>query len=115
VLIAKAEAILDDLSREFVASDMLRLEILPKAHFHGRAKEAAFYEDYFNRAIEMVETTPVLVRTAETEAKAGGLSAIDALHVTAAKQAGAEEFITAELSSKPIFRVQGIQITSLRS
>lgn len=109
-----ARAVLNDTDREFVASDVLRLELVPKAHFNKQVLEEQFYEAYLTSAVEFVETTPQLVRAAEAEAKAAGLAAADALHVTAAKAAGVEEFVTGEKSTKPLFRVVGLRITSLR-
>ena len=45
---------LDDPDREFVASDVLRLELLPKAVYHGQTVEAQFYEVFFSAVAEMV-------------------------------------------------------------
>jgi predicted nucleic acid-binding protein len=109
-----ARDIIDDPNREFVASDMLRLELIPKAHFHQQHTEELFYIDYVATVVQFVLTTPDLVADAELEAEANGLAAVDALHVTAAKRATASEFITAERSTKPVFRVQGITLTSIR-
>jgi len=111
----KAKDVLDDSNREFIASDILRLELIPKAHYNKRAVEEAFYESYFAAATDFVETTPALMQLAEVEAKACGLAAADAMHIVAAKQAGATEFITAEKPTKPLFRVTGITATSIRT
>jgi predicted nucleic acid-binding protein len=53
--------------------------------------------------------------TCSSTPKTFGLAAADALHVAAAKDAGVEEFITAEKTTSPLFRVIGISITSIRS
>lgn len=42
-----------------------------------------------------------------------GLAALDALHVAAALSVGAEELVTTERKTKPMYRVTGIQITSI--
>jgi predicted nucleic acid-binding protein len=110
----KARDIVDDPAREFVGSDVLRLELVPKAHYHGQQAEEQFYQDYFAAAAQYVATSPNLVIDAEVEAEANGLAAIDALHVTAAKRAAAAEFVTAEQSTKPIFRIRGLTVTSIR-
>lgn len=104
---------LDDAGREFVASDILRLELVPKPHYNAQTVESQFYEAYFAAVVEIVETTPKLVQMAETEAKRSGLSAADALHVVAARQARAIEFLTSERDTKPLFRSAGIKIVSL--
>jgi predicted nucleic acid-binding protein len=110
-----AQAIIDDPDLEFVVSDILRLELLPKPHYFGHTAEEQFNEAFFAAAIESVETTTAIVRAAEIDAKTFGLAAADALHVAAAKDAGVEEFITAEKTTSPLFRVIGISITSIRS
>lgn len=112
-LASDARAVLNDTDREFVASDVLRLELVPKAHYNKQILEEQFYEAYLSSVVEFVETTPQLVQSAEAEAKAAGLAAGDALHITAAKSAGVEEFVTGEKSTKPLFRVVGIKVTSL--
>lgn len=109
-----AQAIIDDPDREFVASDILRLELLPKPCYFGRAAEQQFYEDFFAVAVESVETTPVIVQAAESEAKLCGLAAADALHVTAAKTAAVQEFLTAEKPTSALFRVTGLLVVSIR-
>lgn len=61
-----------------------------------------------------METTQALVQAAEAEAKACGMAAADALHVTAAKMASVQEFITAEKLTSALFRVTGLTVISLR-
>jgi hypothetical protein len=39
---------------------------------------------------------------------------MDALHIAAAKHAACEDFVTAEKPTKPLFRVTGIQVTTIR-
>ena len=108
-----AQDVIDDDTRDFVVSDILRLELIPKSHFNRQFAEEQFYKDYFSAAVTVIQTTPELVQDAETEAKSNGLSAADALHITAAKQGRVDEFITTEKSTKPLFRVQGMVIQSL--
>lgn len=110
-----AQAVIDDPDREFVVSDILRLELLPKPHYFGRTAEEQFYETFFAAAIEYVETTSAIVQVAESEAKTFGLAAADALHVVAAKEARVQDFITAEKVTSPLFRVTGFSINSIRS
>jgi predicted nucleic acid-binding protein len=42
-----------------------------------------------------------------------GLAAMDALHIAAALSIGAEEFLTTEKPTKPMFQVSGIQVISI--
>jgi predicted nucleic acid-binding protein len=107
---ARALAILEDPERSFVASDFLRMEVLPKALYYQRSAEAALYERFFSRA-RLIPVSAALVTQAYTEACTFGLSALDALHVTVAKAGGAEELITTERPTTPLFRVTGMIIT----
>jgi predicted nucleic acid-binding protein len=109
---ARALAILEDPERRFLTSTFLRMEVLPKAIYYQRPAEVALYERYFARA-QSIPVTEALVAQAYTEACTFGLSALDALHLTFAKAGGAEEFITTENPTQPLFRVTGIVITPL--
>lgn len=100
--------------REFVASDVLRLEVIPKAAYHKQVAEEAFYERFFAAVIAWVDVSPPLMTSAETLAKRYGFSAVDALHVSAAISAGARELITAERRTSPLFRVQELVVVSIR-
>ncbi len=42
--------VLTDAAREFVSSDWVRLEVLPKAQYFQRQSEVKSYEVFFNRA-----------------------------------------------------------------
>jgi predicted nucleic acid-binding protein len=42
-----------------------------------------------------------------------GLAAMDALHVAAALSVGAEEFVTREKKTKPMFRVSSLKVVSI--
>ncbi|WP_227789376.1 MULTISPECIES: hypothetical protein [unclassified Nodularia (in: cyanobacteria)] len=42
-----------------------------------------------------------------------GLAAMDALHVAAALSVSAEEFVTTEKKTKPMFRISSIQVISI--
>ena len=106
---ARALTILADPERSFVASDFLRMEVLPKALYYQRPAEVAIYERFFARA-RLIPVSAALVTQAYTEACTFGLSALDALHVTVAKAGGTEEFITTERPTTPLFRVTGIVI-----
>jgi len=111
----KAFNIITDPNRQFVVSDLLKLELLPKARFHKQSKEVAFYEDFFNSATLTIEVSPELVAKAIELASEYDLAPCDALHLSTAIEAQVDEFITTEKPTKPFFRVQGLdfQIISL--
>jgi predicted nucleic acid-binding protein len=103
----RAMALIGDPGRSFIASKFLRLEVLPKALYYQKPAEAALYERYFANA-QLVPVSEALIDQAHAEAYTFGLAALDALHVTFAKAGGAEEFITTERPTSPLFRVTGI-------
>lgn len=110
---SRAIQILDDAQREFVASPFVKLETLPKAQYHKQRYEVEFYEAYFSAVIHWVSDLEIILRSAEIVASQYGLAAMDALHVAAASSIGADELITTERSTKPMFRVPDIKVVSL--
>jgi len=92
--------LLSDPSRTFVASPALQLEVLPKARFHGRHMELVHFQTFFARVVAWAVMSDVLFETALRIASEDGINAIDALHIAAALQVGAEEFVTAESPRK---------------
>ena len=110
----RALGVINDPERVFIASDFVRLEVLPKAVHCRQQYEVAFYEAYFASVMTMVEVSPGLVRQAYAEAQQAGLAGMDALHIAAAKAGAAEEFITTERPTTALFRVIGIPVTTLR-
>ena len=108
-----ALAILDDPERIFASSELVRLEVLPKARFHRRASESAFYEQFFQNVERWAPLERSLFEEALRVGSEVGLSAIDALHVAAAILVEADELITSEALSKPIHRVRGIAVRTI--
>jgi predicted nucleic acid-binding protein len=113
IIAVRAHTILDDPGRNFVASDYLRMEVLPKALYHRQNAEVLLYERFFSRAVQIVPPSVSLMMQAYTEAYTFGLAALDAFHIAAAKFSGAEEFITTERPTTPLFRVTGIIIKTI--
>ena len=113
VLGTRALALFNDPDRVFVTSAFVRMEIFPKAIYYKRQSEVAFYEDFFADVEQIVPISTPFVDLAYTEACQAGLSGLDALHIAAAKSCGAEEFITTERPTKPLFRVTGIAIKTI--
>jgi hypothetical protein len=114
VPIERALGVINDPQRVFIASDFVRLEVLPKPLYFRQQHEVDFYEAYFAAVAELVEASRALVLQAYTEAQQVGLAGMDALHIAAAKAGGAEEFITTERPTTALFRVTGIPVTTLR-
>ncbi len=105
--------VLDDPSREYVASEFLRLEVLPKAVFNKKEAEVAFYRTFFDGVAEWALPLDAVVATALDEACTCGMSAMDSLHVAAASLLGAQEMITTEKAEKPMFRTQRVKVITL--
>ncbi len=99
-----AMRVLDDPERTFASSAFIKLETLPKAIFNRRNQERQFYTEFFDAISQWAEVDEPLVRAAFDEARKIGLSAMDSLHLAAAHQVGADEFVTAERPTKPLLR-----------
>ncbi|MBK8750357.1 MAG: type II toxin-antitoxin system VapC family toxin [Candidatus Competibacteraceae bacterium] len=105
-------AVLDDPKRRFVVSDFVRLEVLSKPTFHRQTAEIAFMELLLDFA-EQVPTTPALIQRAIRLASQHDLAPLDALHVSAATEAGVDELITLEKPDKPMCRQTEVRAVSL--
>ncbi|MBE7502520.1 MAG: PIN domain-containing protein [Verrucomicrobiales bacterium] len=110
-----ALSILSDDTREFVTSQLVRLELLPKPRFERRPMEVRFYENHFAETVACEPLSEALGREAEALAARYGLSGADALHVAAAIRQGAGEFYTSERPGKPVFRVKELRVISLHA
>lgn len=104
---------LSDSNRAYIASDFVRLEVLPKPIFERRRDEAAFYEAFLSSVAYMVKSSTAVTDLAYSQASKYGLSAVDALHVACAIIGQADELITSEKTSKPIHRVTVIKVISI--
>jgi predicted nucleic acid-binding protein len=98
----RALQVINDSNRKFVASDFLKLEVLPIARFFAKSRELQYYETFFDGVSDWAGTE-TLVKPALELASKFGLGALDALHLCAAEHFGAE-FVFAERPTKPIYR-----------
>jgi predicted nucleic acid-binding protein len=113
-LAERAMQILDDPNRTFVSSPFLKLEVLPKAVYGKRQAEVEFYETFFAAVLQWADALDLVIKEAQGHANTHGLGAMDALHVAAAISIGADELVTTERREKPIHRVQGVHVISVR-
>lgn len=109
----KAMEIIDDPDREFIVSDYLKLEIIPKPTFFQQREEIQFMQAFIDNASLHVNADLPITTQAIPLACRYGLSAMDALHAEAAIEAKADVFITIEKPTKPLSRVQEIRVESL--
>ena len=110
---ALALPFLADPTREYVSSDYVRLEVLPKCTYYKRAAEIEFYLEFFRLNSRMIPTSPALLEYALEEACNTGISGLDAVHIACAVFGGAEELITSEKDSAPIHRTQKVKVISI--
>ncbi len=104
---------LADPGREYVTSDYVRLEVLPKATFHKRTAEVEFYNLFFTTTTRSIPTSEALLECALDEACKTGIQGLDAVHIACAVFAGAEEFITSEKGNQPIHRTKLVKMVSI--
>ena len=106
-------ALFDDPARTFAASELLRLEVLPKPTKFLQHASLALYQAYFDEVETWAEIDGSLLTRAFELACRYGLGAMDSLHVAAALQTGCEELVTNEKVTKPIYLVQEIRVVKL--
>ncbi len=109
----KALEILADSSREFASSEFIKMEVIPKAIYNRKTAEAEFYESFFSAVTYWSNDIEKVIQDAYNIGCQYGLAAMDALHVAAALSVGAEEFVTTEKKTKPMFRVSSIKVISI--
>ena len=109
----KALALLADARRKFVTTDFVKLETTLKCDYHGYQQQLEFYEDFFANAAVFLADVAAIVAGAYRVGKQYGLNAMDALHISSALLAQADEFVTTERPNSPFQNVKGLKILSL--
>lgn len=109
----KALEILADSNREFASSEFIKMEVIPKAIYNRKTAEAEFYELFFSAVTYWANDIEKVIQDAYNIACQYGLAAMDALHIAAALSVDAEEFVTTEKKTKPMFRVSSIKVISI--
>jgi predicted nucleic acid-binding protein len=110
----QAMQILDDPNRNLLVSDAVWLEVMPKPLYEKRRQEVEFYETVF-AAAERLSWNISSLDHAVGLAQKYGVAAMDAIHIAHAIDAKADEFVTSEKPSKPIFRVRELSMRSIQS
>jgi predicted nucleic acid-binding protein len=109
----RAFAILDDPGRRFASSRFVMLETLPKPMYFRMEDEVVFLESFFAGVTCWPESDLQVIERALDEAARAGLNAIDALHVAAAADVGADELVTTEKSCRALHRATTVPIRSI--
>jgi predicted nucleic acid-binding protein len=113
-LAQRALAIIGDTSsREFVCSDYVKLETIPKPRYYGREAEVRFYEAYFSTTVIWQGFDACQMDDAFEEACRSGLSSVDAIHVVVAALSGCDELVTSEKPTSAISRTKLIRVVSI--
>lgn len=99
--------------REYASSQFIKLEILPKALYHSQSNEVEFYQTFFSAVTYWADDLEKIVDNSFKIASEYGLAAMDALHIAAAISVEAEEFITTEKLTKPMYRVTDLRVVYL--
>lgn len=110
---ALALPFLGDKNREFVTSDYVKLEVLPKSIWSKNTAETAFYEGFYRLNTRTIPTSEPLLDLAMEEACKLGLNALDAIHVACAVFGGAQEIVTSEKATKPMHRTKLVKVVSI--
>lgn len=108
-----ALGVLDDPERHLVLSEAVRLEVMHKPRYEKRKMEVDFYQAIFDEA-ECKEWCIEVLQCAQNLADKHGIAAMDAIHVAHAQYAQVDEFVTAESTTKPMFRAKGVVMRSIR-
>jgi predicted nucleic acid-binding protein len=111
--VAASRVLADTAIREFVCSDYVRLEVIPKATHENRLPEIAYYEEFFASVSLWLVFDAEHLHMAFLEACRSGLSAMDAIHVVAAASGKCDEMVTMEKPTKPIHRTKLISVLSI--
>jgi len=113
-LAARALTVISDsATRDFVSSDYVKSETVPKPTFFRREAEVKFYEQFFSSATTWITFDKAHLESAFDEACKTGLSWVDAIHVVIAQLSGCDEFVTCEKPTSAIHRATRIRIVSI--
>lgn len=101
-----------DTGDQFLFSQIVMLETIPKPTFNKYTAQMEFLQNFFDSA-ERVECTELVQGLALERACKDNLSACDALHVECAIAGGADALLTAEKPEKALPNASGIKVVSI--
>jgi|DewCreStandDraft_1066081.scaffolds.fasta_scaffold00043_64 predicted nucleic acid-binding protein len=99
----RAFTLVNDPDREIILSEAVRLEVMPRAIYEQRHEEQKAIEEIFSLASVLEWSVPVLEEAYQLACE-NGIAAMDAIHLAFAVKAEADELVTTEKRSKPLFR-----------
>lgn len=101
----KAFQIMEDPNREFISSDFVKLEVIPKAKYFHNDDEVEFYNEYFASTIDLFITTSDHINNSFDMACNYGIAGSDAVISCAAIKMNADVFITSERPTTAMFKI----------
>ena len=109
----RALAVLRDTLREFVSSDYVKLEAIPKPTYFGRDAELRFYDTYFARVSVWHKFDVAHLEAGLVEACNAGLQGLDAIHIVLADISACDELVTTEEPTSAIHRTTRMRVVSI--
>lgn len=111
---ASAQLAISEISQtdvEYVFSPLSELEVLPQPLKHCK-EQAAFFEEWFKTA-QCEWYSYEVHRRAIDQASRYSIAALDAAHVATAIVSGADELITAEKLTKPMYQSKEMRVRNI--
>ena len=113
-LYERAIAVLrDTAAREFVSSDYVKMETIPKPTYFGRQAELKFYDAFFSTVSVWFNFDVTHMEQGLIEACQSGLQALDSVHIVLAFLSGCDELVTTEKPTSAIHRTTLIRTVSI--
>jgi predicted nucleic acid-binding protein len=113
-LFERAIAIIrDTAAREFVCSDYVKMEIIPKPTYFGRQAELDFYDAFFATVSVWFNFDATHMQQGFTEACQSGLQALDSVHIILASLSGCDEVVTTEKPESAFHRTTLVRTVSI--
>jgi predicted nucleic acid-binding protein len=103
----------DRTTREFVSSDYVKLETIPKPTYFGREAELRFYDAFFATVSVWFSFDAAHLEAGLVEACQTGIQSLDAVHIILASLSGCDELVTTEKVTSAIHRTTRIRIVSI--
>jgi predicted nucleic acid-binding protein len=110
---ACAQAFLSEPLFEFIYDPLLQMEVMIQPTYHRHTLEVSFYSTYFRNAACFGQLNQMF-EIASREAMKHGIAVSDALHIATAHLSKCAALVTAEKSTKPMFRTRLVRVISIR-
>jgi predicted nucleic acid-binding protein len=99
---------------EYIFSPLVELEVLPKPMEHGKKEQVDFFKEWFQKS-SCVWYSEEVHGAAIDQAMKYSIAPMDAAHVATAIVGGADELVTTEKATKPMFRSNEVLVRNIFS